>query len=173
MERHFDERPAHQPVGKADEAVKQGELDDFAGRHGEKRADEELLDVLGALRRAVEREHAEGGGNGVHDADHRLLVDRSLGGARCGEEHGPGDGEGERVPVGGVALHRKTVKERHHDAERGHLGKREIDEHYAARKHMQAEPGVHAGQHQSGDERPGEELDHRLSRVAFSSKSAM
>ena len=57
--------------------------------NGKDGADQQLLDVLGALRRAVEREHAERGGHRVHDADDGFLLDVAFIAARQRKEHRP------------------------------------------------------------------------------------
>ena len=56
MEGHIDERAPNSKVHEADAGVKRRERADFLRRNGKDGADQQLLDVLGALRRAVERD---------------------------------------------------------------------------------------------------------------------
>ena len=98
--------------------------------------------MLGALRRAVEREHAERGRDRVNDADDRFLLDAALERAHERKEDRTAERERERVPVAGFALHAVTGEDRDREPERRHLREREIDEHHAAREHVQPEPGV-------------------------------
>ena len=125
--------------------------------------------MLGALRRAIEGEHAERGRHRVDDADHCLLPHRCFVGPREREQHGAAAREGERVPVSRLALDRVAVEDRHRDAEGGDLREREVDEDHAAREHVQPEPGVHGGEHQARQEGPEQQLDHCVRRFAFSS----
>jgi hypothetical protein len=57
-------------------------------------------------------------------------------------------------------VHRMAGEHFDRDAERGDLCQGEIDEDHAARQHVQAEVRVDAGQHQAGEQRPEQELDH-------------
>ena len=146
--------------------VQRRERGDFLRRDREDGADQELLDVLGALRRAVEREHAERGRHRVDDADDRFLLDAALARARERKEDRAAERERERVPVGGFALHAVTGEDRDGEAERRHLREREIDEHDAAREHVQPEPGVDRREHEPRDEGPEQELRHGPARFS-------
>ena len=159
-ERDRQQRPAGEGVDEPDRRVEPGQPRHVAGRHGEDRADQQLLDALGALRRAIHHEHGERGRDRVDDADDRLLRERTLPHGRHREEQAAADGERQRVPVGGGAARRVTGQQRDRDAERGDLGQREVDEDHAAREHVQAEVGVDAGQHEARQERQREQIDH-------------
>ncbi len=65
-------------VQQANGRIQRCDRGELLRRDGEDRSDQELLHVLGALRRAVEREHTERCGDGVHDADHRFLLNATL-----------------------------------------------------------------------------------------------
>src|SRR5205807_1116149 len=79
---------------------------DLGGRDGEDAPDQDLLDVLAALGRSIHDEHGRRRGHGVDDADDRLLGHRRPARAACREQRSAAEREGERVPVGGLALDR-------------------------------------------------------------------
>ena len=84
-------------MGEADGAIERGELDQFRRLDREDAADQDFLDVLGALGRAVDHEHGRRGRRHIEDADERLLADEAREGAGRGEERGTERGEGESV----------------------------------------------------------------------------
>ena len=91
--------------------------------------------------------------------------------AREREEHRAAERERERVPVGRLALHRVAGENRHGETERRDLREREIDEHHAAREHVQPEPRVDRREHESRDERPEQELRHGTAASARARES--
>ncbi len=129
--------------------------------------------MLGALRRAVHDQHGQRGRDRVDDADDRLLRDRRPAHARQREQQAAADCEGQRVPVGRRAPGRMPCQQRDGDAERRHLGQREIHEDHPARQHVQAEVGVDARQQQAGGERQREEVDHRAVPSAAASRATL
>jgi hypothetical protein len=122
VEGDLEQRPVHRQVQRADQAVEQGQLDDLAARHGEDAAHQQRLDVLAALGRPVHHQHRGRRRHRVDDADHCLLRDRRAVHAAQREEPGAAHREGQRVPVGRVALDGVAGQEGHADAEGGHLG---------------------------------------------------
>ena len=145
----------------ADRRVEERQRADLGGRDGEDAPDQDLLDVLAALRCSIDDEDGRRRGHGVDDADDRLLGHRRPARAARREQRGAAEREGERVPVGGLALDRVPGQERDRDAERRHLGERQIDEDHAARQHVQAEIDVDRGQDEAGEARRPQKLDHR------------
>ena len=154
-------------MNRADDDVQEREPRRFARRDGENTSHEELLDVLCALRRAVHDQDGEGGRDRVDDADHGLLRDGGRPAEACQrEESRAAHGEGQRVPVGGLALHRMARQEGDGDAERRDLGQRQIHEDHAAGEDMEAEVDVNARQHEAGEEGQPEKVEHQRARSA-------
>ena len=55
--RRRQQRPSYEPMKTPDGAVEHDELDQLVRGHGQDAADQHLLDVLGALRGAIDDEH--------------------------------------------------------------------------------------------------------------------
>ncbi len=117
--------------------------------------------MLAALRGPVHHQHRGRRRDRVDDADDRLLRDRRPVHAAGREERGPAHREGQRVPVGRVALDGMAGQEGHADAERRHLGERQVHEDDAAGQHVQPEIDVDPGEDQAGQERQPEEVEHQ------------
>ena len=77
----------------ADRGVERHDHRKLVRAAGEDVAGEDLLEVLGALRRAVDEEDRRRGRDDIDDADQRLLRHPSGPGARAGEERGGGERE--------------------------------------------------------------------------------
>ena len=58
----------------ADHRVQRGELRNVGGLDRQNAADQDLLDVLRALRRAIDDQYRRRGRHDVQDADERLLA---------------------------------------------------------------------------------------------------
>ena len=100
--------------------------------------------MLGAVRRAVGEEHGGGGGDGVDDADHRLLRDVALAAARQGEDERAEDREDEREGVRLPGLELEAEQEGGRGAQRGDLREGDVDEDDLPRDDVEAEIGVDA-----------------------------
>ncbi len=110
--------------------------------------------MFGALRRAIEHQHAKGCRHRIDDADHGFLLQRALIGPHQRHQHRTSHRKRKSVPIGGLARYVVAGKDGDREAEGCDLGQREIDEHDLPRQHMQAELGVDARQDEAGHERP-------------------
>ena len=149
-------------MDQADRRIEERQPPDLGRRDGEDAPHQDLLDVLAALGRLIDDEHGRRGGHGVHDPDDGFLGDGGLPRAARREERCAAQREGERVPVGRLALDRMARQERDRDAERRHLGEGQIDEDHAARQHVEPEIHMDRGQHEAGEQRNPQELHHKL-----------
>ena len=68
------QRPAREPVQNADHRVQRGEVRNVGGFDRQNAADQDLLDMLRALRRAIDHQYRRRGGRDVDDADERFLA---------------------------------------------------------------------------------------------------
>ena len=170
----------HEPDGGVD----RGGARDLAAAHREHITEEQLPDLVAALRQAIEHHHGERGRDRIHDADDRFLRNvRRVSGrawprAGAGEQERPGRREHERVRVRSRAAQRMAGKQRGRHAEGGDLREGEIHEDHAAREDVEAEVRVDAGQHEAGQQRQREDLGREThgaraaaSRVTLLSKS--
>ena len=160
IERDVEQGAADRPVERADGGVEAGEGGDVAGRDRQDAAHQELLDVLAPLRGPVDDEDGDRRRHRVHDPDDRLLGDRPPVDAAQGEERGAAHREGQGVPVGRLALDGVPGQHRRRDAERGHLGQREVDEDDPPGQHVEPQVDVDAGEDHTGEERDAEDLEH-------------
>jgi hypothetical protein len=153
-------------VKGADRAVEDGEAPDLGRCDGHDGSDQKLLDVLAALRRAVDDEHGRRSRHRVHDADDGLLGDRPASRPAHGEERGTGEREGKCVPVRRLALDRVAREEGDGDSEGRRLGQRQVDEDHPPREHVESQVDVDPGENETGEEGDGEGLDHGPSALA-------
>jgi hypothetical protein len=158
------------PQDRSEAAVEGREPRELGTVDGQDRAHQQLLDVLRALRRAVDHEHRERRRDGIDDADDRFLRHARLARARPREERGAADRERERVVVGAFARGRVPRKDRDREPECGHLGEREVDEDHAPREHVKPQVNVDRREHEAREEREEEDLDHRQRAVMTSTK---
>ena len=92
-------------------------------------------------------------------------------GAAHGEEKTPGQGECERIPVGGLALDRVAGEKRDRDSERCYLSQGQVNEDDAAGQDVEAQVDVDARKNQAGQEWHPEKLDGR-NHLLTSSKTS-
>ena len=116
--------------------------------------------MLAALGRAVHHEHRRRRGDHVDDADDGLLRDRGAPGAAHREERRARHREGQRIPVGGRALDGMPGQIRDGDAQRRHLGQRQVHEDDAAGEHVEAQVDVDAGEDETGEKGKTEDVEH-------------
>ena len=135
----------------ANRGVEHREFRDLVRCHRQDAADQHLLDVLGALRRPVDDKHGGGSRDDVEHADEGFLPHATREAAARGQQQRRGRGKDQCVGVSGRARNRMSRDHRYGRAERRHLRQRKIGEHHVAAKHLQAEPGVNAGE---DDRRP-------------------
>jgi hypothetical protein len=121
---------------------------------------QELLDLLGALGCAVERQDRGGRGHHVDDPDDGLLREGAPPGAGGGEEACARHREGQRVPVSGGALDGVAREERRGDPERGDLREGQVHEDHAAGEDVEPQVDVHAGEDEAGEKGHGEDVEH-------------
>jgi hypothetical protein len=150
-------------VQDPDHGVEHGQPRHVPGPDREQLADQDVTDVLGAVRGVVEDQDAGRRGHRVDDADDRLLRHAPVLAAREREHGGADDREtdGQRVGHGFAGLAAEQRGDR--GAEYRHLGQREIDEDDLALDHVQTEVDVNPGDTQQGQERPEQErelIDH-------------
>ena len=86
-------------------------------------------------------------------------IARALGAAHR-EERRARHREGQRIPVGGRALDGMPRQVRDGDAERRHLGQRQVHEDDAAREHVETQVDVDAGEHETGEKGKAEDVEH-------------
>ena len=143
-----------QPVQHADGDIERhDDGDELAVPVSQDIAGEDLLEMLGALRRAVDQQDRRGGRDHVDDADQRLLRNARRPRPREREQHRGEQRERQRIAVGRRALRRMAEHERDRRAERRDLREREIDEDDVAGQHLDAEIGVDADQAERHQER--------------------
>ena len=135
---------AQQPVHDADGGIERAMTASDSVPVSEDVAGQDLLEVLGALRGAVDQQDRGGGGDHVDDADQRFLRDARRPRAREGEQDRREQREGERIAVGRRTERGMAEHEGDRRAERRDLRQREIDEHDVAGQHLDAEIGVDA-----------------------------
>ena len=169
------EAAAQQPVHSAHRGVERHDHEKLVGAARQDVAGEDLLEVLGALRRAVDQQDRRGRGDDIDDADQRLLRHPSGPGPRAGEKRGGADCEGQRIAVGREPLRGMAEHEPDRRAECGDLGEREIDEDHPPRQHLQAEIRVDADEADGHEERgpeKGEGVGHRGSAAVLSASTS-
>ena len=116
--------------------------------------------MLVPLRGPIHDEHGRRSRHRVDDTDEGLLRNTSAMCPAHGEEPGARQREDERVPVRRVALDRVAREEGDGDPEGRRLGERQVHEDDATREHVEPEVDVDRGEHEAGEEREREELDH-------------
>jgi hypothetical protein len=121
---------------------------------------EDLADVLGALRGAIDDQQCRGGGHDIDDADLRFLGNARRPGPRRGEHGGRAQREGERIGVSRGALGKMAEDERGGCTQRRHLRERQVDEDHVAPEHVQPEIRVDGDERRAREGGQGEELDH-------------
>jgi hypothetical protein len=139
-----------------------------------------ILEVLGPFGGLAHGQDRGGRGDGVDDADDRLLGDTRLAmHAREREDRRADDREAERPEVRHRVVQLVSGQIGHGRAEGGDLGEREVDEDDPPLDHVHAEVGVNPREDQPGREWNDEKRQQihywsALIRLAmFVSKSAM
>ena len=123
---------------RADRGVERGELCEVRRTHGENAADQDPLDVLRALRRAVDHQDRGRGRDDVEDAHERLATHIARDAAREREKRRADGREHERITETCRAGRRVPVREGHRRAQRRELREREIGEDDVPAQHMNA-----------------------------------
>ena len=139
---------------------------------GENVSGQNLLEMLGALRRPIDQQNGSRGRNDVDDPDQRLLRHARGPRPREGQQHGRKQGEGKRIAIGGRTLGGMAEHECHRRAERRDLRERQIDKDDFAGEDLDAEIGVDADQAYRHQERGPKECEGFGHRAANADSSA-
>ena len=133
---------------------------------GENISGQDLLEMFGALRRAIDQQNRRRRRDHVDHSDQRLLRHARAPGPRERQQHGRKQGECERISIGRQALRRMAEHEGHGRAERRDLRQRQIDEDDFAGEHLNAEIGVDADEAYRHQERRPEKFERLAHRFA-------
>ena len=159
----------HEPAHQTDDGIERSQARDIGRTDGQDLAEQNPLDVLGALRRAIHDEHRRRRRDDIQDADECFSIHISGKAARERQQRCTQRREQQRVGVSGSASRRESVGERDRRAERRKLRQREIGEHDVTAQHMHAEIGV--DQHKNDRSREGKQQQRK--RVAHESPACV
>ena len=157
--RQRKQRSPHQPVQQADRGIQGDELRDVGGIDGQNAADQDFLDVLRSLRRAIDDQYRRRGRDDIDDADKSLLADEAGETAGQRQQRGADRGEQQRVAESRRARRRIAVRERDGGAQRRQLRQREVGKNDPSAQHVHAEIGMHQDEHDRRRERKSEQRE--------------
>ncbi len=159
----------------ADSGIKDNELDQLVRAHRQDAADQHLLDMLGALRGAVDHQDCCSGRDHIEHADEGLLPHAAHEAAARGQQKGSSGSKHKGVRIAGCARHRVSCHCGHGCSECRYLRESEIGKYHIAPQDLEAEPGMNTGEDHRCCERKRREsediLQHGLAQFDAADKA--